>query len=350
MRVAVVQFAPKIGQVQENIRKAQALCDRLRPNTVDLVCLPEMIFTGYVFPDAASISPYLEEPRTGPTSRFCAELAARLHCYVVAGYPERLSPDEAEPGSILLEDGRKAERIGANAAALYGPDGQFVGDYRKTNLYDTDMTWAKPGTGFVTFELPPPLTTLTLGICMDLNVQPPAAWTSVRTGPYELAAYCLARRTRVLVLLNAWLDSRDEEEEEEVDWRTVNYWAMRLRPLWARVAEEGEEDGEEEEKGDSGDEARGASGKSGNGGRDEAEGRQREDESNPRQPGEELLVVICNRCGTENGVTFAGSSSFFSLTPNSGRPRLLKVMGRREEGVKLWTYPANDGNAPASTQ
>ena len=110
--------------------------------------------SGYVFPDAASISPYLEEPRTGPTSRFCASLAARLRCYVVAGYPERLPPHEVHKAQIQLDDEsssgsststKEIEQVGANAAVLYGPDGEFVGDYRKTNLYTTDMTWARAG-------------------------------------------------------------------------------------------------------------------------------------------------------------------------------------------------------------
>ncbi|KAI0670907.1 carbon-nitrogen hydrolase [Trametes maxima] len=311
MRIAVIQFAPQIGKVQENIQKAWSLCEPFRPNTVDLVCLPEMIFTGYVFPDAAAISPYLEEPRTGPTSRFCAELSARLHCYVVAGYPERLPPTEVD--RTALADGRTVDRVGANAAVLFGPDGAFVGEYRKTNLYDTDMTWAKPGTGFVTFHLPPPLNTVSLGICMDLNVHPPAHWESIATGPYEVAEYCIAQRTNLLVLLNAWLDpgdaestaARDDDDDvgEGPEWQTVNYWALRLRPLWARH-DSGSTEGERS-----------------------------------RQPGEELLVVICNRTGTENGVTFAGSSALFSLTRNSGRPRLLHAMGRRQEAAEIWTYP-----------
>ncbi|KAI0369384.1 carbon-nitrogen hydrolase [Pilatotrama ljubarskyi] len=331
MRIAVVQFAPKIGEVNENIRKAQTLCERLTPNTVDLVCLPEMIFTaGYVFPDAASISPYLEEPRTGPTSRFCAELAARLHCYVVAGYPERLPPDEIEQAE--LEDGRTIQRVGANAAALYGPDGAFVGEYRKTNLYDTDMTWAKPGTGFATFHLPPPLT-LSLGICMDLNVQPPAAWTDIHTGPYEIAEYCIAQRTNVLVLLNAWLDSK-AEPEEETDWRTINYWALRLRPLWARVVEEAEQRENELDSNEGGPADVASSTCAADGGGPDA----------GRKVGEELLVVICNRCGTENGITFAGSSSLFSLRRNSGKPRLLRAMGRHQEAVEVWTYPSVDSS------
>ncbi|KAI0755107.1 carbon-nitrogen hydrolase [Daedaleopsis nitida] len=335
MRIAVVQFAPKIGQVQDNIATAHKLCDRLQPNSVDLVCLPEMIFTGmsrYVFPDAASISPFLEEPRTGPTSQFCASLAARLRCYVVAGYPERLPPHELHKASITVDDGlgspREVDKAGANAAALYGPDGAFVGDYRKTNLYDTEMTWARAGTGFTTFHLPPPLNTVSLGICMDLNVQPPALWDSA-LGPYEIAEYCIAQKTNVLVLLNAWLDS-EMRPEDDTDWQTINYWAMRLRPLWARVVEA--------------DKRADPSGSHPDSDSDAEEARADEPHPDGRKPGEELVVVVCNRCGEENGITFAGSSALFSLTRNAGRPRLLHAMRRRQEGLEVWTYPGSKGS------
>ncbi|RPD62257.1 carbon-nitrogen hydrolase [Lentinus tigrinus ALCF2SS1-7] len=274
-----------------------------------------MIFTGYVFPDAPSISPYLEEPRTGPTSRFCASLAARLRCYVVAGYPERLPPHEVHKAQIQSDDGsgntKEVDKVGANAAALYGPDGEFVGDYRKTNLYTTDMTWARAGTGFITFHLPPPLNVVSLAICMDLNVQPPAMW-DLTLGPYEIAEYCIAQKTNLLVLLNAWLDSKSSPDED-TDWQTINYWATRLRPLWAKVAKEDA--------------------------KAEADGHASSSEEG-RKPGEELVVVVCNRCGEENGITFAGSSSLFSLTRGAGRPKLLYCMGRREEGLEVWTYPS----------
>ncbi|KAJ8457201.1 hypothetical protein ONZ51_g11677 [Trametes cubensis] len=291
------------------------------------------VLAGYVFPDAPSISPYLEQPRTGPTSRFCSELAARLRCYVVAGYPERLPPNETD--RVHLEDGKEIERVGANTAALYGPDGALVGGYRKTNLYETDMTWAKPGTGFTTFQLPPPLGALTLAICMDLNTQPPAVWSSLRTGPYELAAYCAAQRTRVLVLVNAWLDSKDGREDEP-DWRTVNYWALRLRPLWARVVREGEGEGEGEDADEEDDD-------DADGGDESMERPGTVDQG--RQPGEELVVVTERDAhqlfayASLLGITFAGSSSLFSLRPNSGRPHLLHAMNRRQEGVEVWEYP-----------
>jgi hypothetical protein len=99
---------------------------------------------GYVFPNAHSIAPYLEYPKIGPTSVFCRELAQRLRCYVTAGYPERLEPHEIEKG--IDNEGKEVEKIGANSAVVYGPSGEWVGGYRKTNLYETDMTWAKAGT------------------------------------------------------------------------------------------------------------------------------------------------------------------------------------------------------------
>jgi len=106
---------------------------------------------GYVFKNAASIRPYLEQPRTGVTSRFCAEIAKKLKCYVFAGYPEALSSDELD--TTTYERKRRstagsAEKVGANSAVLYGLDGEFIGNYRKTHLFETDKTWAKPGKRF----------------------------------------------------------------------------------------------------------------------------------------------------------------------------------------------------------
>ena len=46
LRVGVVQFEPKIGKVQENVDFATKLCAQLARGDVDIVCLPEMAFTG----------------------------------------------------------------------------------------------------------------------------------------------------------------------------------------------------------------------------------------------------------------------------------------------------------------
>jgi protein N-terminal amidase len=237
---------------------------------------------------------------------------------VTAGFPERLSLDEIGVKDMEGEVGirNEVDMVGANSAVLYGPDGCWVGGYRKTNLFKTDLTWAKAGmhghlpqfsisnhlrypagTGFTTFQLPAPLDTVTLAICNDLNVfnstshlpppqhtdpqetSPPqsptqttSSWT-LKEGPYELADYCIAQKTNLLILLDAWLASaesvHDDDDEEEHDWHNVNYWAARLRPLWVNEGVEGGfvEDGDITEP----------------------------------DVGEETVVVVCNRFGEENG-------------------------------------------------
>ncbi|KAH9480730.1 Protein N-terminal amidase [Psilocybe cubensis] len=318
LRIGVVQLAPKLGQVQANIAKAREFCRKISPRSVDLLCFPEMAFTGYVFENASAISPHLELPRTGPTSLFCSEWAKKLECYIMAGYPERLESRELEEiqraakesrdHPLETPDGKKIEQVGANSAVIYGPDGSWVGGYRKTNLFETDLTWAKPGTGFATFVLPSPMQTVSLGICMDLNPQT-EAWTTEK-GPYELADYAKSKNANILVLLNAWLDSKKEVEEAS-DWQTLNYWAARTRPLWT--------DG----KGDKIDDP---------------------EQENPEEHGHEMVVVVCNRSGGENGKLFAGTSAIFSMTQGSGRPKLLDMMERQEEGVRIWNIKIHESS------
>ncbi|KAJ3550815.1 hypothetical protein NM688_g4992 [Phlebia brevispora] len=288
-----------------------------------------MSYLGYVFPSAAAIRPYVEKPRTGPTSRFCADLSKRLHCHVAAGYPERLG-DEEEPTPTCAtgDDGVPIVSVGANSAVLYGPDGNFIGNYRKTCLYKTDVTWAHPGTGFTTYELPHPLHTMTMGICMDLNAEPP---DEMEDATYELARHCVEKNANVLLLLNAWLDSKEELDILK-DWHTLNYWAARLRPLWERredVEDEGSDNGSEDSDYD-------------------AEYRSEEEEASSEMgealkkpilhghPGQETIVIICNRCGEENGELFAGTSAVFSMIRGSGRPKLLHAMDRQTEDVAIW--------------
>ncbi|KAF8722702.1 hypothetical protein AX14_009660 [Amanita brunnescens Koide BX004] len=239
-----------------------------------------MAFTGYVFESSAAIKPHLEAPRTGPTSLFCSELAKRLQCYVVAGYPEALSQDEL--CNRTNDAGDVWELVGANSAIVYDPAGEWVGGYRKTNLFRADLPWAKAGTGFVTFQLPKPIGRLTLGICMDLN--PHAGdWT------YELADYCLSQNTDTLLLCNAWLDS-GENDEEDTDLYTVKYWAARLRPLWDY-----------------------------------------NDSTN-----RDITVILCNRTGTEKDSTFAGSSTLFKMTSGLGQPVVLDALTKEEELLEVW--------------
>ena len=177
------------------------------------------MYTGYNFTDSESIRPYLENPGTGPTSVFCSELAQRLKCYVTAGFPERLEHSDSTTNTPqhLANTHSSSPPVGANSAVLYGPTGKLVSLYRKTNLFETDRTWAIPGDGFTVIDLPPPLGKTTIAICNDLN---PKSSGEVcgdgKNGPCELADYCIQEGTGLLVVLAAWdnkaIDIEDEGE------------------------------------------------------------------------------------------------------------------------------------------
>ena len=133
----------------------------LTPDAVDLIVLPEMALSGYMFSTATSILPYLEPTTSGPTTKLAQALATRLKCHVVAGYPEAL-PSAPQPGSsssssgdgILGEAGPKEMKalegegtgVGYNSAVIVGPSGEVVGNYRKSFRFETDKNWAREGT------------------------------------------------------------------------------------------------------------------------------------------------------------------------------------------------------------
>jgi protein N-terminal amidase len=202
--------------------------------------------------DKTPITDYLEDPQTGITFQLCSSLAKWLNCYIIAGYPERLD---------TTKENAEAHQEGANSAHVVKPDGTLLMNYRKTNLFPIDKSWAKPGTGFAVIDLPEPLNIrVALGICMDINVQPPATWTSLEDGPYELASFAREKQADLLILLNAWLSSDQEDSEvDRPDEQVFRYWYARLRPLWC----------------------------------------EEEDCADPLT--KEVTVAICNRCGQEEG-------------------------------------------------
>jgi protein N-terminal amidase len=118
---------------------------------------------------------------------------------------------------------------------------------------------------------------------MDLNPQSPS-WTIDR-GPYELADHCLKTGSGLLILLNAWLDSEEEEYMEE-DISTMNYWATMLRPLWYRMGDNNGSNGVDAEPQNTSEDS-------------------------------ETIVVICNRSGSENGE----HSPLYCAVPKASRMR-----------------------------
>ncbi|MCA9494022.1 MAG: carbon-nitrogen hydrolase family protein [Myxococcales bacterium] len=185
--MGIVQFKAR----REDLRGSRAALSELALEAgegVDLLVLPEMASTGYVFPDRDAVAA-VAEPARGPTWEALSAVARERRCFVVAGFPER-------DGARLF-----------NSALVIDREGELRSTYRKTLLYDEDLHWAEPGdSGYETFDTG--AGRFGVGICMDLNDDRFVAWVR------DTAPDAIAFPTN-------WVRDPDGTDA----WR---YWAWRL--------------------------------------------------------------------------------------------------------------------------
>ncbi len=166
MRIALIQYDPKLGQVKHNIARVDQLLNGYKKGDFEILLLPEMAFTGrrhrialhigYVFKDKNHIEPYMEE-EDGTTFTWCKTQAIRLNCYVAAGFPWK-----TKEGNTFLRLTEKGKYF--NAMCLVSSDGQRVVTYAKHFLYpvslsgsllryETDKSWADEGPSFTAVSI-----------------------------------------------------------------------------------------------------------------------------------------------------------------------------------------------------
>ncbi|RLC68500.1 MAG: carbon-nitrogen hydrolase family protein [Chloroflexi bacterium] len=152
--IACAQFAVTPMAVRENVQKAIAWVERaVRETSAQLVVLPETVTTGFT-PDCSAEELWaLVDTLPGPMTEPVAQAARRLGVYIVFPTYER----GPERGVVY------------NSAALFGPDGELLGRYRKTHLFPTERLsgggWSTPGHEAVVVETP--LANVGLTICYD---------------------------------------------------------------------------------------------------------------------------------------------------------------------------------------
>jgi predicted amidohydrolase len=148
IRVAVCQVAPRIGDVAGNMDRAVAAVSTAARVGAQLIVLPELVTSGYVFRDLDEVR-RVAEPADGPTTRRLAALAREHDLIIVAGFPER-------SGDVIY-----------NSAVLVDPSG-IRAVYRKAHLWDRESDFFTPGSA------PPPVVETTVGrigvvVCYDLE-------------------------------------------------------------------------------------------------------------------------------------------------------------------------------------
>lgn len=121
--VGLVQGRPRFGRPVENLERALALA---APLEADLVVIPELWSSGYVFSSHAEVTALAEDAQRGPTARALSAAAKRERRHYVAGFPER------HRGRFF------------NSAMLVGPQGVRA-VYRKLHLFERESIWFSPG-------------------------------------------------------------------------------------------------------------------------------------------------------------------------------------------------------------
>jgi predicted amidohydrolase len=132
VRLAAVHYRPQGGHTPaENCRLFAPLVADAAKQRADLVVLPETLTyygLGKSYADCA-------EPVPGPSTEYFGTLAREHKLYIVAG---------------LIE--REAQLI-YNVAALIGPDGNFIGKYRKVALPRSEIAGGiMPGSDYPVFD------------------------------------------------------------------------------------------------------------------------------------------------------------------------------------------------------
>lgn len=117
-RVTCCQVPLHIGDTDGNRVAARTAIEQAAGDGAQLVLLPELASSGYVFADRSELVS-LAEPRDGPSITEWANLATAFGVTIVAGFPEAA-------GDAVY-----------NSAAVVDPTG-LRGVYRKAHLWDTE--------------------------------------------------------------------------------------------------------------------------------------------------------------------------------------------------------------------
>jgi len=148
--VAVCQLGLAVGEMAANRAAAAAAIGEAASRGAELVVLPELCDSGYVFSGEAEVRALAAPAADNPTLREWQALAGRHATTIAGGFCE------------LGEDG-----LLYNSAAMVGGDG-VLAVYRKAHLWDAEKLVFTPG------EAPPPVVDLPFGrvglmICYDLE-------------------------------------------------------------------------------------------------------------------------------------------------------------------------------------
>jgi predicted amidohydrolase len=126
LKVACAQMEPRVGEKERNVARTLELIAQAAAAKANLIVLPELCNSGYVFQTREEAFALAEPIPDGPTTKAWIAAAAKHGMIVIAGVTER-------DGDNLY-----------NAAVVVGPKG-YIGTYRKNHLWGAENLFFEPG-------------------------------------------------------------------------------------------------------------------------------------------------------------------------------------------------------------
>jgi predicted amidohydrolase len=121
--LSVLQYKPLFLQVQQNFAQLRSMLEGLKS---DLIVLPELALSGYVFARREELQQVAESIPDGKVFQGFRDLANQINSSIVYGFAER-----------------EGDRY-FNSAALVNPDGSYD-IYRKIHLFYREKLFFEPG-------------------------------------------------------------------------------------------------------------------------------------------------------------------------------------------------------------
>ncbi|KAK8859472.1 protein N-terminal amidase [Apiospora arundinis] len=264
MKLACVQMAPREGEIEYNMARAEKEL-RAVANTqqLDILLLPALALSGMARPDVGSVavdSPCVEPPGGRFTSLWTRTAAQKYGCLVATGYAEArgaIAPKAPEPCDSVIMVGPRGDALLTSQKAFHQTFVPGIGEIVVSNCE------------------PPPLRTRRMTLKRGLGVND-------REPLYRLACFVRETQPRVVLLPMSWITSMDAYEFScaplEPDRLALDSWIRNLQPLVAS------------------------------------------------NNGREVIFVFANRAGSAQGTFYAGTSAIVGIA--RGEVHVYGVLGR----------------------
>lgn len=147
VKVSLAQLTPMLGDTQHNLQLISDAMLEAKSDQADLIVFPELFLTGYSVGDQLKD---LAETEDGPGLTEVRKLCLEKGLYAAISFPEN-----GEDGHFYI------------SSAMIDDNGDILGIYRKTHLFDEENDFFTPGSKFTLIDTP--LGKIGMMICFDVE-------------------------------------------------------------------------------------------------------------------------------------------------------------------------------------